>query len=745
LRDRERNFERGERNFAQAGALESHYPTQPQDTTGTFVHPRLSKSLSKAAIALICVAAVFAAGCHRQGNTSFYGIAWVDVTAAPAPQYAAYIVTIDSITLTRSDDTIYTAVATPEVVDLTQIHNFAELWSSGAIPDGTYVSATITLDYTPIANGGVSQISVRDGDVPVTASVLDAATKLAPTTYSITVQFDPLNQPTITPTYASTSAALMALDIDLPASGYIDNSTSPPTVYIRPYVSIGKPADTKLIRVRGPLANSSVDVNTYTVYIRPFYDEANNIGQVTLFSQPTTVYTLNGQTYIGQAGCQKDGIPLSDPRCNSGLDALSVLSAGSTMTAGFTTFQPDYNPSNGAYAGRFNLQYVVAGSTLEDVYTNGISGDVVARTGNTLTLRGSTLIVTTDDTFEYEVADCTVLLGAGTLVTADDNPLLTNLTESSIAVGDHISARGIYIQSPGATNAAGSCGEAIFGETVELDSTGTSATNTGSVRLQPNEAFGTLVSTAPGNVVMDLASIDYWPAAAYDFAGNGATTPVPTAFSVNTEGLTLPAGTVAGDPIWVSGYAPPFGAAPPDYLSFALNNELSVQTAGGALGGGVPTTPGSGGCGVGSQVCDPAVLSVNWTAGTTTPFTTFSDQSFIINLSNAAITTATIQIGSESLAMSSLPSSPVVVPTPNATTETFAPRYSWGVPHTSTTTSTSTTAATTQLNTSSSFSTFVTGVNATLVTAAPAEQLVARGIYDRATNTFTATQIDFAL
>jgi len=688
------------------------------------VQPRLSKTLIKAASALVCLAAVFAAGCHRQGNTSFYGIAWVDVTAEPAPQYASYVVTIDSITLTRSDNTEYTAVATPEVVDLTQINNFSELWSSGAIPDGTYVSATITLDYTPVSAGGSSVITVRDGAVPVQATVLDASAKTSPTTYSITVQFDPLNQPTITPTYASTSASLMALDIDLPASGYIDYSTSPATVYVRPYLSIGKPADTKLIRVRGPLANSSVDVNTYTAYIRPFYDEANNIGQVTLFSQPNTVYTLNGKTLIGPAG----------------LNALSQLSAGSTMTAGFTTFQPDYNPTNGAYAGRFNLQYVVGGSTLEDVYTNGISGDVVARSGNTLTLRGSTLILTTDDTFVYETADCQVVLGSGTIVTADDNTLLTNLNESSVAVGDHITARGIYVQA-----STGTCALAELGEALYLDSTGTSAQNTGSVRLQPNEAFGTLVSAAPGNVVMDLTSIDYWPVAAYNFAGNGPTTPVPTAFSVNTEGLALPAGTVAGDPIWVSGYASPFGAAPPDYLSFALNNELSVQTAGGALGGGVPTTPGTGICGVGSQVCDPAVLSVTWTAGTPTPFTTFSDQSIVLNLANTAITTATIQIGSETIQLASLPASPIIVPTANATTETFAPRYTWGNPLTSTTTSTSTTASTTQLNASSSFSAFVSGVTATLSTTEPAEQLVARGIYDRATNTFTATQIDFAL
>ena len=41
------------------------------------------------------------------------------------------------------------------------------------------------------------------------------------------------------------------------------------------------------------------------------------------------------------------------------------------------------------------------------------------------------------------MTDTEVVLGPDTLVTADDNALLTNLTPSSIAVGDHITARGI--------------------------------------------------------------------------------------------------------------------------------------------------------------------------------------------------------------------------------------------------------------------------------------------------------------
>jgi hypothetical protein len=43
------------------------------------------------------------------------------------------------------------------------------------------------------------------------------------------------------------------------------------------------------------------------------------------------------------------------------------------------------------------------------------------------------------------------------------------------------------------------------------------------------------------------------------------------------------------------------------------------------------------------------------------------------------------------------------------------------------------------------YSEFASGASTGVTTADPAWQLVARGIYDRATNTFTATAIDFAL
>ena len=75
----------------------------------------------------------------------------------------------------------------------------------------------------------------------------------------------------------------------------------------------------------------------------------------------------------------------------------------------------------------------------------------------------------------------------------------------------------------------------------------------------------------------------------------------------------------------------------------------------------------------------------------------------------------------------------------------FAPRYVWGNVATSTTLPTAVTASTTALDATSDFSTFLNGLTSTLSATNAALQMTARGIYDPATNTFTATTVDFAL
>ena len=117
--------------------------------------------------------------------------------------------------------------------------------------------------------------------------------------------------------------------------------------------------------------------------MRPFFDEVNSLGIDTIFNDAKTVYSFGGNSYVGAPG----------------LVALSQASADSTETAAFTTFEPTTTPAPGVSAGIFHSVYVVAGGTLEDFFTEGMEGDVIARTGNALALRGATL------TCEYSPTD----------------------------------------------------------------------------------------------------------------------------------------------------------------------------------------------------------------------------------------------------------------------------------------------------------------------------------------------------
>ena len=182
--------------------------------------------------ALLCAVAIVAAGCHNNNLTSGYGIAWTTVTDEPG-DYTSYIVTIDSVTLTSNTGAVVTAAGIPEIVNFAQYYNIAELWSSSGIPTGTYVSATINLSYTNAA------ITVMVNGVPQTAKLLDYTTGAVPTTYAVTVNFDPANPLVITPTFASTSAQRLAIDFNLAASGRVDLTTNPATVLVRPFLTAG--------------------------------------------------------------------------------------------------------------------------------------------------------------------------------------------------------------------------------------------------------------------------------------------------------------------------------------------------------------------------------------------------------------------------------------------------------------------------------------------------------------------------
>jgi hypothetical protein len=648
------------------------------------VHPSFKNTAFRRLAALLC-ACIFglaAAGCHNNNQDSGFGVAWTTLSLTDdMGQFTNYTVVVDSVVLIGKLNGPITAVGVPEVVDFTRLQNLSELWATASVPTDTYTGAIVTLDYTN------AQISVMVNGAPVRATILDPAGNV-PTAVAVTVSFDPNNQLTLLPTFATSNALRLAFNFDLAASDKVDLTTNPPTVIVKPFMAVATTEpDTKLIRVRGPLINSNVDIATYTVVVRPLFDEVNSLGILTMFNSPATIYNLSGTTYIGTPG----------------ITALSQTSAGSTMTAAFTTFEPTTTPGPGVNAGIFHSLYVVAGGTLEDFFTEGLEGDVTARSGNVLTIHGATLFANLAQVVQYEDLDSQVIVGPATQVTADGVSTLGPLNSNSISVGQHITARGLYSLSPA-------------GVTI-LDATGSNSTDTGSVRIQSTEVFGSLISSSTGSLLLNLQGIENWPASVYNFAGNGASAAQdsnPANYAVNTGALVLPP-AVAGDTLWIDGFTSPFGSAPPDFLAQAVNAEPTV----------------------------PATLVVSWSGtGTAAPFATLTSTSLSIDLANAAFGSGQLRVGADSTDVKTLPAFSIVpaaaTVAPTSGLPLFTPLFSVGPGAIAE-------AATANILSFNSFASFVTQLGTTFATPTPATQFVARGFYDRAANTFTASSIDVVL
>jgi hypothetical protein len=287
---------------------------------------------------------------------------------------------------------------------------------------------------------------------------------------------------------------------------------------------------------------------------------------------------------------------------------------------------------------------------------------------------------------------------------------------------------------------------------VTVDATGNSSTNTGSVRLISTNLWGSLVSSTAGNLLLNVEAINDWPITDFNFAGNGTTAaadPTGANFLVNTGALAIPDTTV-GDSLFIDGTVAPFGSAPPDFNATSVNSELSVQQVGAAAPGPNAT------CGQGQLACIPASMRVYWhSPGASVPLLGLGTDAVSVNLTNGLVLSAILRVGSESIDMNSLPSSPTITaatapPSVTATAAAtgsvpqvlppvFLPEFSYGDP-----TAVGTVAAPLGVNVTSAFGTFASGLTSALATT-PALVLEARGTYDRATNTFYAISINVVL
>lgn len=456
------------------------------------------------------------------------GTAMVSLTDQPG-DFVSYIVSVDSLSLTRSDGTIVQTVPVATQVDFAQLVNLSEIVSADQIPAGAYTSAQLTLDYT----NATIVVDTSSGDVTVPAADILSGTTGQPLTgqLTLTLSLSSDQQLIITPG----AVANLALDFNLLASNTVNLTANPLTVTVNPTLTASlTPDTTKQIHVRGPLVSVSTSASDYVIDVRPFEDQSNTTGQVTIATTDSTTYLINGTSYTGSAG----------------LTQLATLSAG-TLTSTYGTWDRT--------AGALTATQVLVGPIVEGSTTSSVAGTVLARSGDTVTV-GNGLLFQPESagpglTFQRQVS---VTVGSGTTVTEEGQS--GSFSDSDISVGQNVRISG--------TAATGSSGAPT------LDATA------GTAFLFPTTGLGLVTGTATGSVTVGLQQLGYVDASALNFAGTGATSQqdaTATSYQVSVpSSVSTSAGS--GAAVEFTGFVTPFGSAPPDFAASTLIIYGQTQT-----------------------------------------------------------------------------------------------------------------------------------------------------------------------
>ncbi|HEX6550111.1 MAG TPA: DUF4382 domain-containing protein [Gammaproteobacteria bacterium] len=550
-------------------------------------------------------------------------------------QFDAYIVTVDSITLTRLDGTVVNLLPNSAQVDFSQYTDLAEFLSLQTVPPGTYIKGSMVLDYSN------ADIEVDVNGVATPATAMDASgnpiTKL-----TVAINLASGNSLTLVPGVPQ----LFGLDFDLSASNLVDTSGTTPVVTVSPVLYAQVDANSgKTLQLRGPLASVDANNDEFALALRPFYARSGNFGSPAVHVTSSTTYLINMQSYTGEAG-------------------LAALSAAGATTAVLARGTFDFTSNE------FVASEVDAGSSVPGGILDAVEGVVTAVNGNTLTVRGATLIRAQQSAVFRD--NVTVTDDANTIV-REQGSTATSFTTGDISVGQHMLFMGTLTN----TNAA----------SLALDVTG------GFALLKHTRIGATVNSIGTGDLNLNVQSLQGRPVSLFDFTGTGSN---PASYLVNTGSLSL-SGIASGDPVLVSGFVAPFGAAPPDFTAASI---ADYQAANAHL-----------------------VVGYVLNGGTTAPFVSLdASAGMVIDMSNTAIGTAHF-----------VRQGPVFTNLTSALNPTIKPAASVGL------------YAIKQANGSLqlyvTFSGFVTALQSDLNGSAKVEGVFASGAYDQATGIMTADRI----
>lgn len=565
--------------------------------------------------------------------------------------FVNYTVDVLSLKLETANGRIVETMPRKTRINFTDYVDLAELVTVATVPPATYVSGTISFDY---ADAEVF-VAVGDGSKEAVVTNLEG-TPFAQTELKIILS----NRDQLQVRRGLTS--LIQLDFDLDASHEVNIDPTPATAASEQFiVAEVTPVDEKDMRVRGPLVEVREDTSSYVIAVRPFHDRQGDFGRFTVHTNDETDFEVNGEAFFGAQG----------------LRALAAAGPGTPTIAGGTL-----NVANR----EFTASVVLAGSSVPGIDRDAVVGNVIAREGNFLTVRGATFIPS--DRRAHFHDDIVVEIGPNTKV-FKDHYRQSDLSIDAISIGQRVTIRGNRPDAAPTITDANSP-QILFDATE------------GAVRMHVTHLTGIVNTVVPGQTDITLHAIDRRRVGIFDFSGTGASPDLdadPDDYEVATGNMVM-ANFSTGKPIVARGFPEAFGTAPPDFTGRTVIDYTDVRSA----------------------------LGVGWGAeGTVAPFLRMDGEGLLLNNQNEDIDIRHhIKHGPVLIDLTALDSDTLIIPH-ESDRMLFVIKTA------------------DSLRQYSDFGDFVTDLTTSLNGATTARSMFARGKYDVDSNVFTAYKVGIYL
>jgi hypothetical protein len=573
-----------------------------------------ARSVLRAAfVGAAAILGLFACG----NNTFINGTPIITFSVTPGP-FTAYLVEIDQVMLTRSDNTPVYPLLQPQLVDFTKLADMPEVFGAPAILEGTYTSAAITVNYGASLYQTAAQIFINQNGQSVAVTPLDS-TGAAAGSVTYTVKFDP-NHPLVIKRGVSVP---LDFNFDLSAGSQY-NGTTAVTVY--PFITASTLPQYKTpLRARGVyVTTDTINNNNFTMNARSFFDtQGSPVGAIEVQTNDNTTYNINGVPYKGAAGLA----------AVNGLQVNTIIEAFGTY-GDLNNIKPNLIATD-----------VYAGVAVENVLTDRITGTIASHNGNTLHIRGAE-VEARNGNIPIGVAvsflnDLSLTIGGTTLVTVDGHPELQAVSNQYLSIGQQVDIEALLVVD--ANNIA------------ILDANGNPQwdATSGLIRLTPTTGWGVPGATAvTGGIEAGLLTLGGFQPAGLTFTGTGSATGEdsnPTQYQIVTTGIDTSA--IATAPLFrFDGLVNQFGTAPPDFTA-------SSVTAGSAT---------------------DQIMTVQWSgSGTTAPFVTKDTNGLVVSISGASLGSyhfvqtgpLTIADPSTTVDLATLSTNPTIVADPSLTSQ----------------------------------------------------------------------------